>query len=1042
MRGLVCDHLSVSGRVSSPVFVGRAAEVAQLEMTLRQVVAGASATVVVSGEAGVGKTRLVTELINRAAGLGAVTLTGACLDVGDGVLPYAPLTEAFRRLATGLTEAELDWVLGEARGYLTRLVPEFGPPEQPGPVESPAGGGLGTPGQLFALMLGVVRRLVQRGPVLLVVEDLQWADRSTRDLLAFLLRGMRTAFMVVLTYRTDGLHRGHPLHEFLAELNRDAGGVRQVELAGLGHADMGRLLAGILGHPALASTVRDIMTRSDGNPFFAEELLVTYRDRADLSTALRELLLTRIHALSASTQRMLGFAAVAGRRVDHELLAEVTGLPLARLVALLREAMDNHVLVVEAGVSTDVYAFRHSLVQQAVYDDLLTAQRAPLHAEYARAMTRRLDANGGVATGNAVELGQLAYHWLAAGRLGEALLTYVHAGRSAEATIALAEAQQYFERAVDLWQRVPDAAERSPLDRGVLLERAANSAFLIGETDRAVALAGRALTEINPADRLRVGALLTRLARYHWSAADSTRAMSTIEQAVATVPAEPPTPERAQVLAGHARLLMMLGRHEHARQRSQEALAVARLAGARAAEATALNTLGAACAGLGHTEAGVTYLEQARTVAEEIGDADELCRAYNNQIGMLNDLGRSTEAVTVGLEGCRIARGFGLMRAHMLIGVAETLLWTGRWEEADELFDELFELEMAPSDRVGALLCRAEGFLWRGDLASARADLAQITSAAASTLDPRSAAVTHHVLAQAAVAEGRLADARQAVKDGLAALSGATDPALVAELCSVGLAAEAAIAEQARALRDVVQHEGAVRRATALLEMVNTVVGAVGIVRTPFMAAEITTAEAEWTRIAGLGDPGRWNDAVRAWEQLDAPYRAAYARWREAEALLAVGAPRSEAAAVASASWKAASDLGARRLTAELESLARRARILVQNVPTGSDDRSEHVPDAGQQLQLTKRERDVLALLADGRTNRQIAETLYISDKTASVHVSHILAKLGVINRGQAAAVAHRLGLTETPQLARERTSNGPADGLTHRSSAPPAPKS
>ena len=980
---------------------------------LRRAVAGGSATAVVSGDAGVGKTRLVTELIKRCEAQGALALAGACLDIGDGVLPYAPITEALRRAATLLTETDLDRVLGEARAHLTRLVPELAlPPDPNRPGTSPAAE-LSAPGQLFELLLGVVRRLAERGPVVLVIEDLQWADRSTRDLLAFLLRNTRTGVMLVMTYRSDDLRRGHPLRPYLAELDR-RGGVERVELAGIEHREVAQLLAGILGHAAPPALVGEIMARSDGNPFFAEELLAAHVHDVDLSSALRELVLTRVRALTVPARQMLETAAVAGRRVDHDLLAGVTGLPPQQLIGLLREAVDDHVLDVERGLTGDVYAFRHSLVQQAVYNDLLSAQRGPLHADYAHALTRRIQERGGAATAGALELGQLAYHWRAAGCLGDALLTYVQAGMAAEATIALAEAQQHYELAVELWEQAPEVVERSPLDRGALLERAAHTAYLTGEPDSAITLAGQALTELDHTDRPRVGAVLTRLALYHWAAADSTQAMATIEHAMATIPADPPTRERAGVLASHARLLMLFGRNTQACQRSEEAIAAARLVGARAEEAQALNTHGAAHGNLGHNAAAIGFYEQARTVAEEIGDPYELCRAHNNLAMSLSKLGRSAEALTIGLDGARLARRFGLMRtigAHMLAFAAESLVWLGRWDEADRLLAEVFDLDLPASERAAALLSSAGLSLCRGDLGAARRDLAQIAAGSTSTPDPRTAAISYILLAELATTEGRLADARIAVSDGLAALASSIDPELVVDLCLGGLTAEAGAAEHARALRSAGEQDDAVTRAATLLERAHAVVSAEGIVTTPYMAATIAASEAEWTRTVGPSDPDRWSDAVNAWEQLEFPYWAAHARWRRAEALLATGAPRADVEAVAAAAWRVASRLGARQLTAELESLARRSRIRLDNSPISANHSDERQPDAGAQFQLTARERQVLALLADGRTNRQIAQTLYISDKTAGVHVSHVLAKLDVTNRGEAAAIAHRLGL-------------------------------
>jgi DNA-binding NarL/FixJ family response regulator len=266
--------------------------------------------------------------------------------------------------------------------------------------------------------------------------------------------------------------------------------------------------------------------------------------------------------------------------------------------------------------------------------------------------------------------------------------------------------------------------------------------------------------------------------------------------------------------------------------------------------------------------------------------------------------------------------------------------------------------------------------------------------------------------AELATVEGRLADARSAVLNGLAAMASSIDPALIVELCTVGMTAEAAVAERARALRSSAEHDGAMLRAAALQRQAEAAISANGIETTPTFAAELRTAEAEWTRIVGPSDPNRWSDAANAWEQIEYPYQLAYTRWRQAEALVTAGASRDQAEAAANAGWLAATKIGARRLTAELESLARRARLTLHNPAIRGDHTEDPLPDAATQFQLTNRERQVLTLLADGRSNRQIAETLYISEKTASVHVSHILAKLGVTNRGEAAAVAHRLALT------------------------------
>jgi hypothetical protein len=295
------------------------------------------------------------------------------------------MVEALRSLARALDPVELERVLGGARAELARLVPQLGQ-QAGGDQAAPL-----APTRLFELLLGTLHRLAERGPVLLVVEDLHWADQSTRDLLGFLVRNLRAGVALVLTYRSDELHRRHPLRPFLAELER-GGRAERLELARLGRRELAELLAGILDEPAAPALAGEILARSEGNPFFAEELLAAHLEGTRLPLALRDLLLARVEALSEAAQRVLAAAAVAGARVDHELLAVVVGQDAEQLVGLLREAVSRHALVVDQ--ATGAYVFRHALVQEAVYDDLLPVQRAPLHAAYARALERRIGQRG------------------------------------------------------------------------------------------------------------------------------------------------------------------------------------------------------------------------------------------------------------------------------------------------------------------------------------------------------------------------------------------------------------------------------------------------------------------------------------------------------------------------------------------------------------------------------------------------------------------------------------------------------------------------
>jgi DNA-binding CsgD family transcriptional regulator/tetratricopeptide (TPR) repeat protein len=1004
----------VARRVSSPLLVGRDAETAQLRAALDRAAAGQPATVVVAGEAGVGKTRLVTELLGEAGRLGAVALSGGCLDVGDGVLAYAPMVEALRTLAAALDPAELERVLGGARAELARLVPELGAPVGERPAEAPL-----APTRLFELLLGVLHRLAERGPVLLVVEDLHWADQSTRDLLGFLVRNLRGGVALVVTYRSDELHRRHPLRPFLAELDR-SGRAERLELGRLGRREVAELLAGILDEPAPPALVSEVLARSEGNPFFAEELLAAHLEGTRLPLALRDLVLARVETLSEETQRVVEVAAVAGTRVDHELLAAVVGQDAEQLVGLLREAVTRHVLAVDQ--ASGAYLFRHALVQEAVYDDLLPVQRGPLHAAYARALERRIAQRGappGSGAGSAVEHGQLAYHWYAAHDLGKALVASVQAGQAAESASALAEAVEHYERALTLWDQAPEAAAGSPLDRCEVLFRAAEAANLAGYDDKAIALGRLALDRVDPAaEPLRAGALLERLARYHWTAGNTPRAMAAVERAVAIIPPEPPSEELARVLAAHGQLLVLLGRHGDALARGAEAVAVARRVGARAVEGHALSTLGTALGNRGQLEAAIPDLEQGRDIAIELASVDDLGRSHANLATILDMAGRPADAAEVYLAGVELVRQYGALGRFgpsLLPDAAGSLLNLGRREEAERLLDQVFDLDLrSAAIRSRVLTVRGTLRLRAGDLAGAQADLRSVADDASAPLDPQDAAPVWAGLAEVATWEGRLADARAAIANGQEALAGAEEPYWISELCRAGLAAEAATAEQARARHAGADERTARERAAGLLDWLRALTSAPEVVPTPIVLANLGTSEAEWSRVAGSGDPERWAASALAWEALGYPWQAGYARWRQAEALLATGAPRGEAAAALVRARELAGRLGARVLVAEVDALARRARIDLAATDGQAPDGAPPDPAAAEAdgLGLTPREREVLALVADGRTNRQIAETLFISDKTASVHVSNILGKLGVANRGEAAAVAHRLRLT------------------------------
>jgi len=654
------DNAWMGGRFSGPL-VGRGTELERLDAALDRAVAGEAAVALVGGEAGVGKTRLVAESAERARAAGARVLSGACIQVGEESLPYAPISDALRPLLRELDPAALDELVGPRRAELARLLPELGRPRM---LEEDGQDGRSVQAQLFELVLGLLERLAARAPLLLILEDLHWADRSSLELLAFLAHGLGDAPVALLaTYRSDELHRRHRLRPLLADLDRSHRADR-FELVRLSRGELAELLAGRLGRQPEPEVLEGILRRSEGNPLFAEELLEAELrdDAATLPATLQDLLAVRVETLSDPARQVLRLAALVGRRVGHRLLAAACSLEQDVLLGALREAVDAQVLVVDQ--ATDGYAFRHALLQEAVEADLLPGERQLLHG----ILARTLAAHPELGSANPAEAAtEIALHWHASGNQRQALLAAVEAGRQARAALAFAEAQRHFERALDLWDRAPGAvaelaAAEPPLDQVGLLEQAAQAAHLAGDEQRAVALARAALGGVDQGrEPVRAGLLCERLGRYLWVSGGS-ESLDLYQRAVDLVPAEPPSTARARVLAGQAHILNLTSRIEASRARAEEAVTASRRAGARREEAYALIMLGSAVGVLGDHEAGLAHLREARRMAEELADADLLGLAFVFLPQALDAAGRLPEALSEALRAVKAVRSLGIER--------------------------------------------------------------------------------------------------------------------------------------------------------------------------------------------------------------------------------------------------------------------------------------------------------------------------------------------------------------------------------------------
>jgi DNA-binding CsgD family transcriptional regulator len=946
----------VKGRPEA-AFVGRARELGELGSALASAREASGTTVLLAGEAGIGKTRLASELAGRARDAGFDVLLGRSIDLVGTELPYQPIAEALRPLG--------------AR------------PQADGPAAR-------TQLRVFEETLALLTDRASHAPVLLVLEDLHWADTSTLDLVVFLahnLTGQR--IMLLATCRADEPASAERVHRLTEGVLRSGSALR-LELGPLGHEELTALLAARAGAPPPARVTQAIATRSEGNPFFAEELLAAGGDEnGELPRRLRDVLLQRVARLDADTQSLLRLAAAAGRDVGYALLHALSALPERGLRESLRRAVDYGVLSTDQASGS--FRFRHALLAEAVYSTLLPGEREDLHARLADELARS----------GAASPAELAPHWAAAGRSAEALAASVDAARQAGAVFGLAEAHAHLERALALWPAVPDAAELTGLDLAGLCAWTAELADHVGAGPRAAELVRRAIELAGPDDPHRAARLHVSLGEYLYQTGSSDAALVAFERAVELAPAEPPSPERAYALGSLAGSLMVAWRRAESLPIAEQALALARDVGAGEAEVRALTVLGGDLAYLGRADEGVTHFRQAMQLAEEIGDLLGLDRVYTNFTDALTMLGRPRESVRVGRAGLEAMRRYGVNNTLLVANQIEALLATGDWDEADNLSAAALR-GITPSFRSSMLIFRADVEIGRGEFGAARAHL----EAARATLhEDQELGVYESYLADLAFWERRWADAEAAIEEGLAWAGQPEAAQIRVRLCANGLRAQAELAAFARARRD----DGALRswlsRAQTLITTAReAATSAVAI--TPNATGWLAQAEAEYVRAHAEARPETWARAAAAWERAERPPLAAYCRWRQAEALVAAGGSRTEAGVPLRQAHAVAARMRARPLVRELERLAERAR----GDPTpAAEQPPEAEPGLGDALGLTPREAEVLTLVARGYTNREIAGALVISVKTASVHVSHILSKLGAPNRREAAAIAHRL---------------------------------
>ena len=921
--------------------VGRTDTLAEIQSDLRNVGPGGTAAVFVTGESGVGKSRLLRETARAMGDAGYSVLSGTCLDIGDAS-PLHPVLQALRQYQPDLQQ----W-------------------------DQPAGADA-----LLDRVSRDLRAVAGEQDLLLVLDDLQWADRSTRQLLLYLLAGLGGIRLSVLAaVRAEALHGAHPLRRVLAELRR-LRSVKVVDLAPLDRDQTSELVNAIAGAGIEPEDADRVYKRSGGNPFVVEELARDLRDgRIELSDTLREIFLSRVDELPANAHAVVHAVAAGVEPVDHAVLARVTKLAEAELIEAIRAAVAHRFVA----SSADGYRLRHRLVAEVLEAEVLPAEAASLHRRYAEAM----EASG------AVDHARLAHHWQKAGEPARALPSVVAAARSAEKLYGFTEAHRYWSVALELTS--DDAPERIEL-----LAHAAESAHQCGEHQRAL----DRLAELSKRPDA-PGECDLHLLRARYLAAAGRSATAEVEYELALRSPGCSPHQRASAAANLAELLLHLGRYADANARATEALDQAAVSGSTRDLVRASAALGFSSAFREDPDAGLAVIRHAVEIAERSGHPDDLGVAYLHLAELLTGpLNSVEEGVLVARRGAARLAALGAGRTYQtrLLAIAGNGLFRiGQWAEADAVLEAAMQHRPSGADAVELLLARCRLWVGFGDVDAAQRDLDAVATLLAG-------GGARHVLpmltlrAGLAMWQGRHAQARAAVQRGLTETR-SDDLVLLGVLAWHGLRAEA----EARAAGEAVD-PGAIRRLKTVVERMSEGVGNAATPVRAVIDGYLDLCHAEISRVDERNDPDPWQRAAASWDRRSQPYPAAYARLRRAEAALTRKSRKAAAVLALREAYATATAMGARPFAAEIVSTAHRFRVtLADDVDTvelsglGSEDDGLAV--------LTQREREVLAAVAEGLTNREIGERLFISERTVGVHVGHIFDKLQVRTRVQASRV-------------------------------------
>jgi DNA-binding CsgD family transcriptional regulator/tetratricopeptide (TPR) repeat protein len=1002
----------MTGQPRLEMLIGRDDELRLIDAALSEAMQRKPQMLVVSGDAGIGKSAVAREVARLAAGRAFTVLAGACLDVAADAA-FGPVLTAVRPLLRGEGIAPRQKGIAPRQKEIAPRQKEIAPRQKemapllggaletpaaavvarllPGIDVHPAGTGL-APGQALECLREVLVEAAAAGPVLLVLEDVHWADQSTRDLLVALTAVRDQPLAVLVTYRADELHRRHPLRSCLRQLRRAPGG-QSLALHPLDDAASGEL-AGRLAKPGELPVDQDrVCARAEGNPLYLEELANWGNDDDAVPPGLSDLLLSRLDSLSPETAAVLRIAAVGGTLLDEQLLVQVIDQPVIVVEAALREAVDRNALVQHA----ERLSFRHALLRDAVYENLLPSERTRLHARYADALHERTGA--GAADADLADAGLKALHWAAAGNIAAALPASLHAGRTA-ARLGLPEAVSHLDRVLQWWPQVPDAVALTGMSHAELLCLAAEPVATAGDPKRAQALLEQALELIDVEKEPLLASRIYAVRADHVCAAvgDPKEQLLALDRAVAFAEGTA-SPELAHALILAASYqLVYYSRCWDTRRLGERGRTVALAVGDDADEAKAAFLVAIAQVYTGELDEGLADAKDAMERMERLGPLSDALLFRGVQAFALGSTGRPLEGIAVAQRSARRAAALGLPAATFYCSSQDIFL-SGRVGHLDEAEQHLASLLRGWQQGLARTVTRSvAGELWtrRGELASAAEAFADVHAWFTDTGDLLSGLGDLSPMIDLHLAQGEPdAAAELALQLGHACEDIDEDLGL-ATMARRVFASAAAVRAAERSPSPALLDCG-----NQLLDRAHAVAGRGGCRWGTAAFAELVTADA-WQR-ACIGEETllAWQRARDAWEPTGLGYDLLECTAQLATVAFAEGDRDTGQQALREA-WRTSRDMGASGLTRSMAALARRTR-------TTLDDATSDGAGVG----LTRREREVLALVAAGRSNPQISGELYMSRKTASAHVSRILSKLGVASRGEAAAYAWAHGLAD-----------------------------